>query len=214
MKTISCIAFLLFSLNSSAFRSSDYQSFTDPDYINFQPKHTLVHVSNASSSMRIEIEKRVEKYFTKKGMKVSLYSALFPPTRKWSYEQIDSRITQYGIDSVLVITPGMSTKQVIPIMKNTFSNTNINGTVQQTTPNSARFNGNAQTNSNTYTTNYAKSKAEFSAILFDPSNGKTAWMADIVVKAGGTFFVSEKGDAKGAVKTILKALEKDGHTAK
>jgi len=211
---IFALLFIIFVVsNVNAFRSSDYQSFTDPEYQNFQPKHTLIYVRSESSSMRIEIEKRVNKYFSKKGVKVSSYLDLFPPTRQWSSDESKARIEQYGVDSVLVITPGMSTKQVIPTMQNTFSNTTLNGTAQQTSPNSARFNGNAQTNSTTYNTNYAKSKAEFSAILLDPSNGKTAWMADIVVKAGGTFFVSEKGDAKGAVKTILKALEKDGHVS-
>jgi len=42
----------------------------------------------------------------------------------------------------------------------------------------------------------AKSSTEFSAVLLDIYKNRTIWFGDITTKAGGTFFVGKKGDAK------------------
>jgi hypothetical protein len=74
--------------------------------------------------------------------------------------------------------------------------------------------GTAATNSSTYDIIVARSKADFSAVLIDIATARTAWYADITVKAAGTAFVSEKGDAKGAVKGVIEGLVDDGHLVK
>lgn len=210
-KTIISFFFLIMAFNVCALRSSDHESFTDPDFDNYKPKSILVIVENASNTMRLEINKQIEKYFSKKGVKITDYRSLFPPTRQWSNDDLIKRIKVENIQSILVITPGASSKQVIPMFTNTFSNTNIQGNANLSNPNNVRFNGNARTNSTSYNTNLHKSKSEFSAVLLDANSGKTAWFADIIIKAGGSLFVGEKGDAKGVSKTIVKILGEDGH---
>jgi len=205
---------IIFTADSLAFRSSDYESYIDPDFVNFKPKSLLIVVQNASRSMTMEINERTEKYFSKKNISTSSYSQIFPPTRQWSAEEMSKRIEVQGIDGILIITVGASARSVIPIATKTFSRTNINGSVNTTNPYNNTFNANANTNSTSYNVYSAKSKAEFSAVLMETESFRTAWYADVIVKAGGTLFVSEKGDAKGVTKTIVKALEKDGHIKK
>ena len=53
----------------------------------------------------------------------------------------------------------------------------------------------------------AKSRAEFCAVLIDATSDRIAWYCDILVKAGGTIFVSEKGNVKGA-KALLSRKSK------
>ena len=43
---------------------------------------------------------------------------------------------------------------------------------------------------------------------------RVAWYADIFTKAGGTLFVSGKGDAKAAAKGVIKGLIENGHLKK
>jgi hypothetical protein len=57
----------------------------------------------------------------------------------------------------------------------------------------------------------AKSKAQFCAVLVDTSSWRTVWYCDVVTKAGGTWFVGSKRDAKAAAKAIVKTLKKNGH---
>jgi len=65
---------------------------------------------------------------------------------------------------------------------------------------SGTIRGTASTSAASYDMVVAHSKADFSAVLIDTTNGRTAWYADITTKASGTLFVNEKGDTKGAVK--------------
>jgi hypothetical protein len=94
----------------------------------------------------------------------------------------------------------------------------VNATSTRTGPNTISTNGTVHGTATTRTTTHdvisASSKADFSAALIDVTNGRTAWYADITTKAGGTFFVGEKGDAKGAVKGVIEGLVDDGLLAK
>jgi hypothetical protein len=57
----------------------------------------------------------------------------------------------------------------------------------------------------------ARSSAEFSAVLLDVRANRVAWYADVFTKASGTIFVGTNGDAKGAVRGVVKGLIEDGH---
>lgn len=196
--------------SASAFRSTDVESFTDPDYKDYQPKKIMLVVENASQEMRSAIEERLAKNLQKKGVEVIPNRKVFPPTRDYTPEDKAKVLAAESIDSALVITIGASSSSVMAIATQTHGTTRINGS----TNNYGGFNATARTKANSQNIYTASSKAEFSAVLFDVAQNRAAWYADVQVKAKGTAFVSEKGDAKGLVGAVIDGLEKDGHVTK
>jgi hypothetical protein len=203
-------ALIMASGTASAFRSTDVESYTDPDYKGYQPKKVMIVVENASQEMRTEIEERLAKEFAKKGVEAIPNRKLFPPTREFSTEDRARILEAEGVDSALVVTIGESASQVMAIA------TQTRGTAQMNArPTSGGgYNATGTMNSTSQNIYAAKSKAEFSAVLFDATKNRAAWYADVQVKAQGTLFVSEKGDAKGLVGAVVDGLEDDGHLTK
>lgn len=208
----SALLTILFSLSFPAhgFRSIDVQSFTDPDYIGFQPKKVVVMVVGGTHEVTSEILERVTAQLAKKGIQAFAARKLFPPTRTWTEADQEAIYEKNEIDSGLIITVGASASQIIPVATQTYGSANVFGNVNS----SGSFNAQGTSSSTSYNIMGAKSKAEFSAVLLDIKKNRTAWYADVLVKASGTLFVSEKGDAKGVVNGILEGLEDDGHVSK
>jgi len=204
------VALLLTSSAASAFRSTDIESYTDPDYTGYQPKKVMLVVEGASQEMRTEIEERLTKEFEKKGVEAIPNRKLFPPTREFSTEERMKVLEAQGVDSALVVTIGESASQVMAIATQTRGTAQMNAKPTSGGGYSATGTMNS-TSQNIYS---AKSKAEFSAVLFDAAKNRTAWYADVQVKAKGTLFVGEKGDAKGLVGAVIEGLEDDGHLVK
>lgn len=77
------IASILLGLcnTASALRSTDFESYTDPDYKGYVPKKIILLVANTSNEMRAQIEKRLKEAFKKKDIVLVSYRELFPPTR-------------------------------------------------------------------------------------------------------------------------------------
>ena len=196
---------LLICAPALAFRSTDVESYTDPDYQGYQPKKVMIVVENAGQETRSEIEERLTKALEKKGVSVVINRRLFPPTRQYSAEEKLKVFETQGIDAALIVTIGASASSVMQMATQTYGTMQVNSY-----GNSAYGSGNA-TSYNIYS---AKSKAEFSAVLLDITQNRAAWYADVLVKASGTLFVSEKGDAKGLVKGVIDGLEEDGHVVK
>ncbi len=205
--------------NAFAFRSTKAESFTDPDYKNFRPAKVVVVVLNASNDTRRIIEDRLIDQLAAFGVEAIKERDLFPPTREWTAEGRAEVLAANGIDSALMVAAGASSSSVRTVGRQTFGSTNLSGTMNSTstvtspTTVSTRgtFQGTANSNSTSYDVVAAKSKADFSAVLMDVKTSRTAWYADVTTKASGTLFVSDKGDAKGAVKGIIDALVDDGH---
>jgi hypothetical protein len=210
-KRAALLALLLcLSVPAQAFRSIDVQSFTDPDYVGFQPKKVVVMVVGGSHEVTSEILERVTAQLAKKGIEAFPARSLFPPTRTWTEADQAAIYEKNEIDSGLIVTVGASASQIIPIATQTYGSANVFGNVNS----SGSFNAQGTSSSTSYNIMAAKSKAEFSAVLLDIKKNRTAWYADVLVKASGTLFVSEKGDAKGVVNGILEGLEDDGHVSK
>ena len=204
MATVGVLALLL-SSPVLAFRSTDVESFTDPDYQGYQPKKVMIVVESESQEMRSEIEERLAKALEKKGVVVVTNRQVLPPTRQYSAEEKLKVFETQGIDSALIVTVGASASSVMQVATQTYGTMQVNAS-----GNTAHGSGNATS----YGVYSAKSKAQFSAVLLDIIQNRTAWYADVLVKASGTLFVSEKGDAKGLVSGVMDSLEEDGHLAK
>lgn len=207
-----CLAsiLLLFCSPSNAFRSTKFESYTDPDYKGYTPKRVVLLVASQSFQLREVVKNRLIKSFEKKGVVIIPYRKLFPPTRTWSAEDQVKIYKRENIDSGLIVTAGTSSSAVIPIATQTYGTTNVFGSYGSR----GTFHGSANSDSTSYNIYGARSIANFSAVLLDIGKNRTVWYADIVVKASGTAFVSKKGDAKGVTKGIIRGLEKDGHIKK
>lgn len=200
---------LCLSVPAQAFRFIDVQSFTDPDYVGYQPKKLVVMVIGGTHEVTAEIIERVTTQLAKKGIQAFPARSLFPPTRTWAEADQAAIYEKNEIDSGLIVTVGASASQIIPIATQTYGSSNVFGNVNS----SGTFNAQGTSSATSYNIMAAKSKAEFSAVLLDIKRNRTVWYADILVKAQGTLFVSEKGDAKGVVNGIVKGLEDDGHVS-
>lgn len=212
----------LLAQSAFAFRSTNVESFTDPDYKDFRPKKVVVMVRNAPNEVRSEVEERLIDKLSDFGVVALKERDLFPPTRDWTPEARSEILKKNGVDSSLIVVMGASSASIQNLGTQTFATTNVNGTLNATSnragPNTVNTTGTVQGTATTNTTSYnlvvAHSKADFSAVLIDIATARTAWYADITVKAHGTAFVSDKGDAKGAVKGVMEGLEDDGHLSK
>lgn len=213
---------LMLAQSAFAFRSTKTESFTDPDYQSFRPKKVVVLVRNAPNDTRSEIEERIIAKLSEFGVVGIKERALFPPTREWTPEARAEILKKNEVDSSLIVAVGANSASIRRIGTQTFANTTVNGTLDATStrtgPNTVSTNGTIRDTASTSATSYdmvvAHSKADFSAVLIDTTNGRTAWYADITTKASGTLFVNEKGDTKGAVKGIIEGLVDDGHLSK
>jgi hypothetical protein len=192
---------------ANAFRSSNVESYTDPDYQGYVPKKVILLVADSSNEVRLEIEKRLKDELGDQGVVVVSYRELFPPTRTWSTADQEETYQREHVDSGLIVTVGSRSSEVIPIATNTYTTGNIFGSYGA----QGTFKASGSARSTTYNVVGARSEAEFSAVLLDLAKNRTVWYADITVKAAGTFFVGSKGDAKGAVGGVMKGLGKDGH---
>ena len=207
MKKISLIMLLLtITINVNALRYVSHESFTDPAYTSYKAKRVLIKVNANSKEMKLATEKYIIKYFAKTNIKIITYSKLFPPTRMWSNTTIHEYLLKSNLDSVLIINEGSRNKKATNYGSITNSNTNIRGSVNYL---NNSFSGTANTSSTTTNLIHTKSKAEFNAVLIGIRTGLTAWYIDVIVKAGGSLFTTNKGDAKGVSKRIVKALLAD-----
>lgn len=197
---------LLFLCSSAhAFRSTKVESSVDPDYRDFHPTKIVLVVENASQEARGVIEERIIEELGEKGVEVIANRKLFLPTRQYTPEDRLTTFQKEGIQAALVVTIGAAASSVMAVATQTWGTANIQPSGQ----------GYHASGTSTAVPIYnAKSKAEFSAVLFDVSKNRTAWYADVLVKAQGTLFVGEKGDAKGLVKGVIEGLEDDGIVAK
>lgn len=186
---------------AQAFRSTDFESFTDPDYMGYRPARVLLTIVSDGSGTRRIIQERMTKALEKEGITVFDEYDLFIPTRQWSAEERDAVLAERNIDALLTITAGATAAAVIPVMMQSYADVSVIGNTAFAT-------------STSYPVYAARSTAEFSGVLFDLGKHRVAWYADVFTKAAGTLFVSSKGDAKGAVKGIINGLKEDGHIGK
>jgi len=202
------IGLLLISLLTPAWslRSMEFEAYTDPDFNGYTFTKVLLVVEGGFEATKI-IRKRLTKQFSKRSIVLVEQKRMFPPTREWSAQDRNRILKDEGVGAVLVISPGASAASIMPAITQTYGS--VQGNYNEGT---GSFSGSGSSSS--YQIYSAKSKAEYSAVLFDIQSSRTAWYIDILTKASGTVFVGEKGDAKAAAKGVIKGLIENGHISK
>jgi hypothetical protein len=202
LATLVCL--MVAATPAHALRSTKHESFTDPDFVGYQPSKVVLVINIQNLDIRDAIENRLSKELSRRGVEVLDERDLFPPTRQWDPEARKRILEQHGVTSVIVFDVGDSSHTVSQIGSNTYSSATAYGY------------GNSATATGTSTTVpivSANSESSFSAVLLDVSSGRIAWTADIHTKAGGTLFAGGKKDANAAAKAVVKSMSADGHIA-
>lgn len=181
----------------SAFRHTDIEGYTDPNYVAYRFQTVVVQFPNSSLSFKKVAIKQLEKQFKKYNVRMYQHDKLFAPTREWTEEASRAIYEQYGIDAGLVITLG--------------------STGSDSTPGAVLYN--ASTVGGT-TTGYAtqvtvhRDNASFEIALVDVDTKDTVWIGQLDTRGAGLLFTGSKSTAKGLVKGVVKEWRKVGHLAK
>lgn len=189
-------AFVAF-LFLSAFRHTDIEGHTDPNYIGYTFQTVVVQLPNANLSFRKQVIRQLEKRFKKYRIQMYLHDELFAPTREWSEDATRAVYEQHGIEAGLVITLG--------------------SVGSETTPGGVLYNGSTVGGTTTgYATQvtFHNDHASFEVALVDIDTKDTVWIGELDTRGAGLMFVGSKSTAKGLVKGLVKEWGKVGHLAR
>ncbi len=194
--------FTLLAFNATAFRNTQVESSTDPDFEAYRPVRILVLIENVPEEARKEAHRRLVKAFSRANIAVQSYADVFPESRHWDYAERQARLKAHNIDSVLAVTGGESLLTWFPIANRSIPNSSAYATTRTYSGQGApKVTG-------------ARSRAKFRAVLYNTAEDRIVWSASVITKASGTLFVSEKGNGKGGAIGIIRALKRDRHLRK
>ncbi|HNP64945.1 MAG TPA: hypothetical protein PKH39_13495 [Woeseiaceae bacterium] len=182
------------ALTLSAFRHTDVQGYTDPNYVGHTFHAVVVQFPNASLSFRNQAIKQLSKQLKKRGIRLYQHDELFAPTREWSEDATRAVYEQNGIDAGLVITLG--------------------STGSETTPGAVLFNASSVGGTTTgYATQvtFHSDHASFEIALVDIDTKDTIWIGELDTRGAGLLYTGSKSTAKGLVKGLIKEWDRAGH---
>lgn len=188
------LAFAVF-FSLSAFRHTDVEGHTDPDFRGYTFRTVVVHLPNATLDFEQIVVERLGKELRKRGIRMVLHENLFAPTREWDEATSAAVYREQGIDAGLVITIGNSGSGSTPGMMMFNASTSASGFTTGTISQGTMLND----------------YASFSIALIDTESRRTAWVGELDTRAGGLLFVGSKKTAKSLVNGLLRELEEAGH---
>jgi hypothetical protein len=181
-------------LGLSAFRHTDIQGHTDPNYVGYTFRAVVVQFPNASLTFRNHAIKQLNKQLKKRKIRLYQHDELFAPTREWSEEATRAIYEQNGIDAGLVITMGSigseSTPGAVLYNASTVGGTTSGYATQVT---------------------YHSDHASFEIALVDIDTKDTVWIGELDTRGAGLLFTGSKSTAKGLIKGLVKEWDRAGH---
>lgn len=186
-------AFLLLS----AFRHTDIEGYTDPNYPDYGFRTVVVHLPNASISFRKAVVTQLRNRFKRLKITVLEHDTLFPPTRAWNEDSSREVYVQHHVDAGLVITLGSAGSE--------------------TTPGGVLYNASTVGGTSTgYATQvqYMRDHASFEIALVDVISQDTVWFGRLDTQGAGLLFVGEKNTAKALAKGLIKEWKSGGQLSR
>jgi hypothetical protein len=142
---------------------------------------------------------------------------ILPPRRNYTTAEIQKALKSSGVDGVLVIKVGdsgiMSQYGGTYFQSQTNGNTSIDGTMTTygNTSNIFLAGTSTQTTTGVSTPVYRdKRQTAFTAQLLEASSGRTLWVGNGQVNAGGLLFVGDGASASNSISAIFNDLTKKG----
>lgn len=178
----------------SAFRHTDVEGHTDPNYAGYTFRTVVVRMPNLSLSFERQVAERLGKALAKRDIRMLLHDDLFPPMRAWSPEEVRAVYERHGVDAGIVITLGnfgsQSTPGMIMYDATTYGGT-TSGTITQV--------------------KFYSDNASFSIAIVDAESGDTVWIGELDTRGAGLLFTGQKSTANGLVKGLVREWKSAGH---
>lgn len=194
---------LSLTLLLSACIESEIQSFTDPDYKEAKFSKIILDTSSLSDDVRMEATKEIMKRMRDANYDVVDITQVILPTRSYSPEQIREAIKSSGYDNVLrfVVTSDKSKSEFAG-----FYNTG------STTAYGSGNNVYATSNSVAIPLTSHRGQTTTTAYVYDASNLRVCWQANISTKAEGSAFVGNiQAIASNVTGKVIDQWKIDGH---
>jgi len=193
-KTLKVFFALSLIISLSAFRHTDVEGFTDPDFHGYKFSTVVLHLPNSALNFKKQVVKQLTKRLKKKGVRVLLHNDLFPPTREWNEENSAEIYRRHNVDAGIVITIG----------KDEYSETAGMAMYNATTI------GNITTGYVSQPT-FVRDQTTFSITIVDAESKRNVWIGELDTRGAGLLFVGNKSTAKGLAKGLVRELRDANH---
>lgn len=206
----------LAAMTLSACITTDMQGYADRQ-LPQHPIQRMVALVAAPPALASSLQSSVTQEAKKRGIPVEDALLLFPPTRTYSNAEIKAELAKDGIDAVLVLTVGDSGVQTqyagTVFYGNSVGSSSAIGTAN-TFGNTTNLSVNGTSNSTftataTPTYHYSRQTA-FQARLIEASSGRTLWVGNGQVQAGGLLFIGNGANAYSTAASIFNDLQAKG----
>lgn len=198
-----------FALILTSCATTNTTSFTDPDFIGKRFYNICIYANVDDYQQKVELENEMTKVFSEKGVSVLQGSQLFPPTRKWTDEEIQKSLKDRNVDGYLLIqiTNQFVKEEVGPAT----TTTSTKGEAKEQKGGKTTYK-----EVSTTTTSQAVSKqfySQFKTDLIDVKSNRVAWSATSLSNSGENFSQDYSWIYESYSEDILKELSKKGHIA-
>lgn len=192
--TVRIVMVLTMVITLSAFRSTDVEGHTDPDFVGYKFDTIVLQLPNASIDFKQHIIKRLSKDLKKNGVRVLLHEDLFTPTREWDQQSSAEVYARHSIDAGIVVTIGSAGSDSTPGMV-MYNQTTVGGT----------------TTGYVTQTSVARDHVNFEIAIVDAASMRTVWLGNLSTRGAGLLFVGPKDTAKSLSKNLIKEWKRAGH---
>ncbi len=196
--------------------TTDMQGYADRQ-LPQQPIQRIAALVAAPPGLATSLQSSIAQEGKKRGILVEDAFLLLPPTRTYSDADVKSELARDGINAVLVLTVGDTGVQKEYAGTVFFGNstTSLNGVGTATSfggMTNVSLSGVANTTTTataTPTYHYSRQTA-FQAKLVEGSSGRTLWVGNGQVQAGGLLFIGNGANAYSTATAIFNDLQSKG----
>lgn len=163
--------FLIILLNTlTGCISTQVKGFTDRDFQGYHLTKIVVRAPNANFMFGELLEKSMVDQLRERGVQAESFMEIFPPTRKWTHEQVAAELTQKGYDTIMYLN-----------LSGSGSNTETIGFINH---GSASVYGNAAMFNSVSVPIVGRSRYTSTRItIYDVATARTIWVGDSSTQA-------------------------------
>lgn len=209
-------AILVFALGLSGCVTTSMQGYADRD-LPGKPVQRIAAYVSAPATLANTIESSIAEEARKHGIVAEDALLLFPPTRTYSNSEIQHGLAKDHIDAVLTINAGDTgvMRQYAGTIFQSQSSGNFSTSGMATSfgnLSTISLNGTSYGRTTTIATpTYRYSRqTTFTARLTDARSGRTLWVGNGRVRAGGLLFVGDGTSATNAMSAVFEDLQHKG----
>jgi hypothetical protein len=174
------------------------KGFTDQDFQSYRLKKISVRALNSNFMFGEILERSMVERLRGKGLQAEPFTKMFPPTRKWTNEQVAAELTKQGYDTIMYI--------------NLVESGSSSQTVGYVNTGNASAYGNLTTFNGMSVPITTRSRHTSTRItIFDVVTARTIWIGDTATRAGGLAFVGDTTQTEDIAREVTETLVGSGH---